>query len=75
MITTNFNNGTLEVYKNGQCIISQPFKPTSTGQQPNWENEAEALEWWNSIKEPYEYEPPPIELTKESSTPSTEGAQ
>jgi hypothetical protein len=66
MITTNFINNTLEVYKDGMCIINQPFKPTSTGEQPNWASEAEALEWWNSIKEPYEQEPqvvtpPPLE--------------
>jgi hypothetical protein len=61
MITTTFVNNILEVLKNGRPIISQPFKPTSDGSQPNWVSEAEALAWWETVKEPYLYEPPVVE--------------
>jgi hypothetical protein len=61
MITTTFTNNVLEVFKNDRLIISQPFRPTTDGSQPGWLNEAEALAWWDTIKEPYIYEPPVVE--------------
>lgn len=60
MITTNFVNNTLEVFKNDALIISQPFKPTSTGEQIAWINEAEALAWFGSIRYIYDYEEPVV---------------
>lgn len=56
MITTNFVNNSLEVYKNNRLIINQPFKPTSDGSQLAWINEQDALDWWNTIKDQYDYE-------------------
>jgi hypothetical protein len=44
-ITHTFSAGTLEVFKDGVIQLYQPFKPTSTGDQPAWADEAEALEW------------------------------
>jgi len=61
MITTSFNNNTLEVYKDNRLIIVQPFKPTSTGDQINWLNEEEAIAWWDTEKHRYDYDLPEVE--------------
>ena len=45
-ITHTFINNSLEVFKDGVVQINQPFRPTSTGDQPAWETEQEALEWF-----------------------------
>lgn len=34
----------------GTIVLWQPFKPSSTGEQLNWNNEQEALEWWETQK-------------------------
>jgi hypothetical protein len=77
MITTNFTNGILEVYKNNHLIISQPFKPTSTGEQIAWANETQALEWFNTVRSIYEYEEPVVEPppTGIEQTPAQENQQ
>jgi hypothetical protein len=73
MITTNFINNTLEVFKNGMLVISQPFKPTSTGEQISWTSESEALAWFDTIKAIYEYDPPVVEPPPTGAeSPSTE---
>jgi hypothetical protein len=61
MITTNFTNNVLEVYKDDRLIIIQPFKPTSTGEQTNWIDEQDALSWWENEKHRYDYEIPEVE--------------
>lgn len=50
-IATRYSNGNFEVLKDGNVIVSQPFKPTSTGEQLPWANEAEAVAWWNASKD------------------------
>jgi len=45
-ITHTFTNNNLEVFKDGVIQLSQPFRPTSTGDQPAWADEQEALEWF-----------------------------
>lgn len=65
MITTNFTNNVLEIYKDDRLIIVQPFKPTNTGEQVSWANEQDALSWWENEKHRYDYdipeaEPPPV---------------
>lgn len=49
-ITATFNNGALTVFEDERQIIYQPFRPTATGEQPAWTDEAEALAYWDSIK-------------------------
>lgn len=44
-ITHTFSGGILNVYQDGVIQLHQPFRPTSTGEQPAWVDEAEALEW------------------------------
>ena len=48
MLTTIFENGTFEVRNGEAVLVSQPFRPTSTGEQPAWVDEAEAIEWYNN---------------------------
>ena len=47
-ITHTFVNGVFEAFKDGVIQIHQPFKPTSSGDQPGWESEQEALDWFYS---------------------------
>jgi len=49
-ITTRYSNGNFEVLDDGKVIISQPFKPTPTGEQLPWADEAEAVAWWDASK-------------------------
>ena len=49
-ITAIYNNGVLDVFDNDQHVIHQPYRPTSTGEQPAWTDEAEAMAYWESIK-------------------------
>jgi len=46
MLTTTFENKVLVVYRDGTALVTQPFKPTSTGDRPEWTNEQEALDWF-----------------------------
>jgi CO dehydrogenase/acetyl-CoA synthase alpha subunit len=48
MLTTIFENGTFEVHNGEAVLVSQPFRPTSTGEQPAWVDEAEAMDWYNN---------------------------
>lgn len=77
MITTSFNNNNvLEIFKNNVLIISQPFKPTSTGEQVAWASEAEALAWFDEIKYMYDYEEPVVEPPPTGNeTPLPQGAE
>lgn len=55
---TEFIDGALKVYENSEAytdrlMIVQPFKPTSTGEQEPWADEAEALAWFESQKSFY----------------------
>lgn len=56
-ITTSFVNGIFEAHKDNVQIVYQPFKPTSTGEQVAWANEAEAMAWWNEAKSSFEGAP------------------
>jgi hypothetical protein len=46
-ITTSFNNGVFEATDGDRIKVYQPFKPTPTGEQLPWANEAEANAWWS----------------------------
>ncbi len=48
--TTTFQNGCLDVYKEGEHILHQPFKAGPYGQEA-WKDEADALAWWESEKD------------------------
>ena len=54
MITTKFESGVFEASSDDATLIHQPFRPTTTGEQPAWANEAEALAWWDTIKASFE---------------------
>jgi len=54
MITTKFEAGIFEAWNGDTALIHQPFRPTTTGEQPAWANEAEAMAWWNTIKATFE---------------------
>jgi len=58
--TAEFVDGELKVYEGDRLAILQPFKPTTTGEQMPWEDEAEALAYWESIKSNYG---PPVDGT------------
>lgn len=62
-ITTRFVGGAFEALKDGQVVVYQPFKPTATGEQPAWADEAEAMAWWETVKTMHGVaaEPPPAE--------------
>ena len=49
-ITTRFVGVAFEALNDDQVIVYQPFKPTSTGDQPAWVDEAEAMAWWETVK-------------------------
>jgi len=52
-ITTSFIAGVFGASDGDRALVHQPFKPTSTGEQLPWADEAEALAWWESVKEMY----------------------
>ena len=54
MITTKFESGVFEAWNGDIALIYQPFRPTSTGEQPAWADQAEALAWWDTIKASFE---------------------
>ena len=56
MININYKDNVLEVYKDDVLIISQPFRPTETGEQISWIDEADALAWWDTIKDNFNEE-------------------
>jgi hypothetical protein len=59
--TTKFDeDGCFWAFEGDRAAVCQPFKPSSTGVQLPWENEADALEWWESVKEQYGPGPAPI---------------
>lgn len=45
-----FKNGIFEVFVDKQAKIHQPFVPSPTGYQIPWQDEAEALAWWDTVK-------------------------
>jgi hypothetical protein len=45
MITTTFENKSLKVFYKGNLVMEQPFRPTSSGDKPEWQDEKEALDW------------------------------
>ena len=49
-ITTSFSHGVFEARDGDQIVVYQPFKPTATGEQPAWADQAEADAWWESVK-------------------------
>lgn len=53
-IRTVYTNGTFDVFDGELHLIHQPFKPTATGAQDPWADEAEALAWWDTQKSRYE---------------------
>jgi hypothetical protein len=53
-IRTEYINGVFDVYDGERHLIHQPFKPTATGSQELWADEAEALAWWDTQKARYE---------------------
>ena len=57
MFTVSFNGGVLEAKIGDRTVVSQPFKPTSTGEQQSWADEAEAMAWWEENK--VSFTPPP----------------
>lgn len=57
MFTTTFNGGVFEAKLGDRVVVHQPFRPTSTGEQVAWADEAEALAWWESNKS--QFAPPP----------------
>lgn len=70
MFTTTFENGILQVFKNGTLTVIQPFKPTSSGAQLAWSNEQDALNWWLTVKHLYEYELPEVPVETSETTPT-----
>lgn len=50
-----FFNNTLNVIDDttNQLVVVQPFKPTSTGEQVEWQDSAEAMAWWETQKSLY----------------------
>ena len=48
MLTSTFENNVLVVYRDGTPLVTQPYKPTSTGDRPEWTNEQEALDWFTT---------------------------
>jgi len=57
MFTTSFIGGVFEAKIGDRVVVHQPFKPTSTGEQITWTNEADALAWWEDNKA--SFTPPP----------------
>jgi len=57
MFTTSFNGGVFEAKIGDRIVVHQPFKPTSTGAQIAWTDEADALAWWDETKA--SFTPPP----------------
>ena len=45
-----FKSGIFEVLIDGTSKVHQPFIPSPTGLQIPWDNELQALQWWNTIK-------------------------
>lgn len=62
-ITTSFTDGIFEAHDGDRIVVYQPFKPTETGAQPAWADQAEAEAWWESVKSTYGVveETPPAE--------------
>lgn len=46
MLTSTFDDKILRVYRDGKQLIEQPFRPTSSGDKPEWTDEQEALDWF-----------------------------
>jgi hypothetical protein len=46
-VTTQFNNGSFNVYADGDHIVDQPFDPR-TGRP--FDSEESALDWWESVR-------------------------
>lgn len=63
MFTTSFIGGVFEAKIGDRVVVHQPFKPTSTGEQAPWENQADALAWWEENKASFTPAPEPEAAT------------
>jgi hypothetical protein len=55
IFSTSFIDGVLEIHdQNLKLYVSQPFRPTADGSCPDWENEQQALDWWETRRESFE---------------------
>ena len=52
-IRTVYADGRFDVFDGERHLIHQPFKPSSDGIQEAWDNEEQALKWWDTQKAAY----------------------
>lgn len=65
-VDLNFKDGIFEVLLDGVPKIHQSFAPSATGIQIPWQSKAEALAWWDTMKDSIiPIETPSIEITGE----------
>jgi hypothetical protein len=66
IFSTTFINGELQVHdQNLKLYVSQPFRPTTDGSYPAWDNEQQALDWWETRRESFEVQFIPTEVVEE----------
>jgi hypothetical protein len=46
MLITTFENKVFKVFRNKKQVIEQPYRPTPSGDRPEWVDEQEALDWF-----------------------------
>ena len=52
-LRVTYTNGILEVFDGERPLVYQPFKPTPSGSQDAWKSEADAMAWWDTVKDGY----------------------
>jgi hypothetical protein len=52
-IRTVYASGRFDVFDGERHLIHQPFKVNDTGAQDPWDNEEQALAWWDKQKGAY----------------------
>ena len=66
IFSTTFIDGVLEVRDQTlKLYVSQPFRPTTDGTYPAWDNEQQALDWWETRRESFEVQFIPTEVVEE----------